>query len=85
MATDAYKQGIKNLTTEQLLHSRDVLYTELKKQEETVAMTQGKIKALNDLMAAKAMGLAARVEGLERVQRMMLEALQVYYPSLYYY
>jgi hypothetical protein len=81
---EAYKEGIKHLTNEQLLDSREILYAELKKAEETVAFTQGKLKALNDLMAEKGMGLATRVEEqerqiaeLERIQKMRLEALQV--------
>jgi hypothetical protein len=43
-------------------------------------------------MAEKGMRLVIRLEEqerqiaeLERIQRMMLEALRVYYPSLYYY
>jgi hypothetical protein len=73
---EAYKEGIKHLTNEQLLDSREILYAELKKAEETVAFTQGKLKALNGLMVEKGMGLATRVEEqerqiaeLERVQR----------------
>jgi bacterioferritin (cytochrome b1) len=43
---EAYKEGIKHLTNEQLLNSREILYAELNKAEETVTIIQGKLKAL---------------------------------------
>jgi hypothetical protein len=88
---DAYKECIKDLTNEQLLDSREVLSAQLKTAEDAVSTMKGKLQVMNDVMAAKGMELAIKVgeqekeiAELKRIQQMVLEALQVYYPSLDY-
>ena len=88
---DAYKECIKDLTNEQLLDSREILSAELKTAEDKVSTMKGKLQVMNDVMAAKGMELAIKVgeqekeiAELKRIQQMVLEALQVYYPSLDY-